>query len=461
MRIEVGMPFDGHIIMNPSASDFQVIIEWFVGDDNDTQIPVQRFRENKTFTTHEIEQGEDVYFDIMGASGVTSGTFDVYIDCFLAASTPSPVIHADCNYFGNTTLIPVGVCLGGQSTGYIVNVCEDGKGYELSYPADRGGCSGTYDSKTEIHDPAHNWTHCGASTDCPYAEMVLYLDDEGECAEISEENKIVQGAVTGVCAGGARWSCSSNSSDELILDVYENADCSGDATSGRYVDIMGDCAHIECDPVTPSLGWDNGNTTGRCKALYMDGQPVYPVDVCTTNPYDDGSTTSSQFTCVDGEGYFQYFASSDCSGDPMIQELDEHVQCVGDPCDYAHIKVVSSNETGDGCTDSDSFLEHVFVVEQCSDFFGAGSRKYECDETSVVMAWYNETDCNGKETVHVLEAADECVEMVECSKVDTFPTFPPPTTTQTPDEDVCAAVYSRGDDAIAYPLDVCVEGIYH
>ena len=82
------MPYDGDMTLDLSASDFEIgTITAF--DSNDVEL-TDVDSSASTLTVHDLTHSGDYSFVIEGAAGVTSGTFDIQIECSSDAPTRSP-----------------------------------------------------------------------------------------------------------------------------------------------------------------------------------------------------------------------------------------------------------------------------------------------------------------------------------------------------------------------------------
>merc|ERR1719474_2100755 len=88
VHIEVRMPYDGEMILDLSASDFEIMK--ITSYDSEGVELTNVFESPSVLTLHELKHSEDYFFVIEGETGVSQGTFDLVIGCSSDAPTQSP-----------------------------------------------------------------------------------------------------------------------------------------------------------------------------------------------------------------------------------------------------------------------------------------------------------------------------------------------------------------------------------
>jgi len=81
-------PFDGDMKMDLSGSDFNISSITAYDSSHNQVTDSDPFA--STLTVNDLVHGGDYSFEITGVDGVTSGTFDIVIDCTSDAPTRSP-----------------------------------------------------------------------------------------------------------------------------------------------------------------------------------------------------------------------------------------------------------------------------------------------------------------------------------------------------------------------------------
>eukprot|EP01084_Bolivina_argentea_P207665 354271_1 len=151
---------------------------------------------------------------------------------------------------------------------------------------------------------------------------------------------------------------------------------------------------------------------GGCKAIYLDGVPTFPLDVCLVADNNE-INIASRISCNDlGEKVFQEWSdSSDCSGKPDNESpyaLGEYVDCdgTGAICDHAVIRLYYSTS----CVESATFTEYPIIVNNCYQTDINIWVQYECDSELKILKYlqYSNNLCTGSSTSQIVYKDGDC-----------------------------------------------------
>eukprot|EP01083_Nonionella_stella_P143822 447813_1 len=145
-----------------------------------------------------------------------------------------------------------------------------------------------------------------------------------------------------------------------------------------------------------------------CKAVYLDGMPTFPLDICLGSE-NNGVSVSSKLTCNEfGEPVaLEWSGRSDCLGAPDSEEpysVGEGVDCEGPVCDYAVMRIYDSTS----CTNSGSFSEYPVTIDNCHQYDASTWVQYECDGDTLNFVQYSDQVCGGSSAAQNMYTDGDC-----------------------------------------------------
>lgn len=140
--------------------------------------------------------------------------------------------------------------------------------------------------------------------------------------------------------------------------------------------------------------------TLSCRAVYYEGQPIAPLDVCGAAYNIYNGDFSTMYRCWNATTVVEeYYEGKDCTGElasaQIVYNISQYTfDCNNDRlCDYTMVR----SYVDTSCDNTGSYADIPVVINHCStSILDGGSKEMKCTESAVEEYNYDSDDCSGE-----------------------------------------------------------------